>query len=98
MKTIPLMATALGAAILMAAPAVAKDTPETPAKAGPPPATIDTDGDGTMDAWDQRGDGKPDTWDTDGDGKPDAFDQDGDGAPDPETEPAPEPDSTPDPG
>ena len=28
--------------------------------------TIDTNGDGTADAWDLNGDGKPDAWDTDG--------------------------------
>lgn len=47
-----------------------------------PAATIDTDGDGIMDAWDRSGDGTPDAWDTDGDGQPDALDNDGDGKPD----------------
>lgn len=89
MKKLPMIAAAFGAAILIAAPGFAQDTsPETDAAETAPapeaaPATIDTDGDGTMDAWDQRGDGKPDSWDTDADGAPDAFDQDGDGAPDP---------------
>ena len=91
MKKLSLITAAFGAATLVAAPGFAQDTPpETPdtgttEEAAPEaaPATIDTDGDGTMDAWDQRGDGKPDSWDTDGDGAPDAFDQDGDGAPDP---------------
>ncbi|MEP2989817.1 MAG: hypothetical protein ABJN65_05345 [Parasphingorhabdus sp.] len=86
MRNPSLWATAIGAATLTAIPVLAQNAPEAPAKPTPPPATIDTDGDGVMDAWDQRGDGKPDTWDTDGDGKPDAFDQDGDGAPDPKAE------------
>ena len=47
-----------------------------------PSATIDTDGDGVMDAWDRSGDGQADAWDTDGDGRPDAVDNDGDGKPD----------------
>ncbi len=47
-----------------------------------PAPTIDTDGDGTMDAWDRSGNGQPDAWDTDGDGQPDALDNDGDGKPD----------------
>lgn len=44
-----------------------------------PAPTIDTDEDGTPDAWDQRGDGRADSWDLDGDGRPDVFDRDGDG-------------------
>ncbi len=55
--------------------------------------TIDSNGDGTADAWDLNGDGKPDAWDSDGNkladkwdtdanGTPDAWDNDGDGAPD----------------
>ncbi len=93
MKKLPMIAAAFGAATLMAAPSFAQDAgaeapdegaaAETAPAPEAAPATIDTDGDGTMDAWDQRGDGKPDSWDTDGDGAPDAFDQDGDGAPDP---------------
>lgn len=47
-----------------------------------PAPTIDTDGDGLMDAWDRSGDGQPDAWDSDGDGAPDLLDQDGDGQPD----------------
>jgi len=89
MKKLPMIAAAFGAATLIAAPSFAQDTPTeqdteeaTPAPEAAPP-TIDTDGDGEMDAWDQRGDGKPDSWDTDADGSPDVFDQDGDGAPDP---------------
>ncbi|MGB7405175.1 MAG: hypothetical protein WA906_05760 [Pacificimonas sp.] len=58
-------------------PAAAQDTP---------PATIDSDGDGTPDAWDRDGDGRPDAWDTDGDGQPDILDQDGDGEPDDSSE------------
>ncbi|MEE9433375.1 MAG: hypothetical protein V3V15_03960 [Sphingorhabdus sp.] len=53
-----------------------------------PPPTIDTNGDGKMDAWDRDANGVPDAWDTDGDGKPDALDNDGDGRPD---EPVPAP-------
>ena len=47
-----------------------------------PAATIDSDGDGTMDAWDRNTDGKADAWDSDGDSKPDLLDTDGDGRPD----------------
>lgn len=47
-----------------------------------PAPTIDTDGDGLMDAWDRSGDGQPDAWDSDGDGQPDLLDNDGDGEPD----------------
>lgn len=57
-------------------------TSEAPAPSNPA-ATIDSNGDGTMDAWDQRGNGKADTWDTNGDGQPDAVDADGDSQPDP---------------
>lgn len=71
-----------GGAVLLAAPLAAQDTEAPPPSGEIPPATIDTDGDGVMDAWDQRGDGRADTWDTDGDGRPDAIDRDGDGQPD----------------
>ncbi|MGB5483096.1 hypothetical protein [Parasphingorhabdus sp.] len=47
-----------------------------------PAPTIDTDGDGLVDAWDRRGDGQADAWDTDGDGQPDLLDDNGDGKPD----------------
>lgn len=47
-----------------------------------PAPTIDTDGDGLMDAWDRSGNGRPDAWDSDGDGQPDLLDNDGDGKPD----------------
>ncbi|QLC25016.1 hypothetical protein HFP57_08250 [Parasphingopyxis algicola] len=47
-----------------------------------PPPTIDTNGDGTPDAWDRDGDGRPDAWDRDGDNMPDMVDDDGDGEPD----------------
>jgi len=47
-----------------------------------PAPTIDTNGDGTADAWDRSGDGKPDAWDTNGDGKPDLLDDNADGQPD----------------
>ncbi|WP_164114395.1 hypothetical protein [Sphingorhabdus sp. Alg239-R122] len=66
----------------------AQDTeapPEKTAKAPPsdiPPPNVDTDSDGTNDAWDVNGDGKTDIWDMNGDGKPDAWDRDGDGKPD----------------
>ncbi len=82
MKNTPLLAATIGTAMLITAPVFAQDATEAPSESSPPPATIDTDGDGVMDAWDQRGDGQPD-----------AFDQDGDGAPDPK----PETESTPDP-
>ncbi|MEM9500796.1 MAG: hypothetical protein AAF941_03005 [Pseudomonadota bacterium] len=80
-----MIASALSGGLLITVPTSAQDTDpnaEAPPPAEVPPATIDTDGDGVMDAWDQRGDGQPDTWDTDGDGIPDAVDQDGDGQPD----------------
>lgn len=48
------------------------DAPATADQA--PPATMDSNGDGTMDAWDRNGDGTADAWDTDGDGKPDKAD------------------------
>lgn len=57
-----------------------------PAEPTHPPATIDSNGDGIMDAWDRNADGKADAWDTTGDGAPDAVDDDGDGHPD-ETSP-----------
>ncbi|MEO9600501.1 hypothetical protein [Parasphingorhabdus sp.] len=47
-----------------------------------PAPTIDSDGDGVMDAWDRSGDGQPDAWDSDGDGQPDLIDDNGDGLPD----------------
>ncbi len=47
-----------------------------------PAPTIDSDGDGTMDAWDRNGDDQADAWDSDGDGQPDLLDDDGDGEPD----------------
>lgn len=68
----------------LAMPALAQDAapPPPPEDQAVPDPTIDTDGDGAPDAWDQRGDGRPDSWDTDGDGRPDVFDRDGDGEPD----------------
>ena len=83
-----LFGTAAAAAFTLAAPAAAQDAPagEEPMvepEMGPPPATIDSDGDGTNDAWDRNGDGNADAWDQDGDGNPDALDDDGDGEPDP---------------
>jgi hypothetical protein len=53
-----------------------------PADATTPPATMDSNGDGTMDAGDRDADGTADAWDTTGDGAPDAVDDDGDGQPD----------------
>ncbi len=47
-----------------------------------PAPTIDSDGDGVMDAWDRNGDEKADAWDSNGDGQPDLLDEDGDGKPD----------------
>jgi hypothetical protein len=47
-----------------------------------PAPTIDSDGDGKMDAWDRSGDGQADAWDSDGDGTPDLLDDNGDGKPD----------------
>ena len=52
------------------------------AEAPVPPPTLDSDGDGKMDAWDRDGNGKADAWDSNGDAKPDLFDNDGDGKPD----------------
>ncbi|QLC20979.1 hypothetical protein HFP51_01515 [Parasphingopyxis sp. CP4] len=81
-----LFGASLLAASAMAMPALAQDadgnaSPPSEDRTVPVP-TIDTDGDGAPDAWDQRGDGRPDSWDTDGDGRPDVFDRDGDGEPD----------------
>lgn len=73
----------VGVGFSMATGAIAaQDTQEEPAESEIPAPTIDTDGDGAMDAWDRSGDGQPDAWDTDGDGKPDLLDDDGDGKPD----------------
>lgn len=73
----------VGIGFSMATSAVAaQDAPEEPMESEIPAPTIDTDGDGTMDAWDRSGDGQPDAWDTDADGKPDLLDDDGDGKPD----------------
>jgi hypothetical protein len=47
-----------------------------------PPPTIDSDGDGKMDAWDRDANGVADAWDTNADGKPDKMDNNGDGKPD----------------
>lgn len=44
--------------------------------------TIDSDGDGIMDAWDRDRDTRADAWDTTGDGMPDMMDDDYDGQPD----------------
>lgn len=55
---------------------------EAPLESEIPAPTIDTNGDGTADAWDRSGNGQPDAWDTDADGRPDLLDDDGDGQPD----------------
>ena len=62
----------------------ATPTPAEPTATAPtlPAPTLDTNEDGTPDAWDQNGDGAADVWDMDGDGQPDALDSDGDGTPD----------------
>ena len=56
-----------------------------------PPATIDTNNDGKMDAWDRDANGVPDAWDLNGDGQPDQVDDNGDGKPDDQAAPAPGP-------
>ncbi|MEM8826062.1 MAG: hypothetical protein AAF205_08945 [Pseudomonadota bacterium] len=74
MNTKSFLVTAAMLAALGGAPVMAQDAPPAP--------TMDSDGDGTPDAWDRDGDGRADAWDTDGDGSPDVLDQDGDGNPD----------------
>lgn len=84
-----IIGTLIAAGALAATPALAQEmtpdapaapTQEAPAAEAPagdsqiPPATLDSNGDGTMDAWDRNNDGKADAWDTDGDGKPDKAD------------------------
>lgn len=84
-----IIGTLIAAGALAATPVLAQEmTPEAPAAptqeapateapAGDsqvPPATLDSNGDGTMDAWDRNNDGTADAWDTDGDGKPDKAD------------------------
>lgn len=91
MRTISLFGTAAAAAVLVAAPALAQEQPADGAATDhsaheTPAPTLDSDSDGTPDAWDRDGDGTADAWDEDGDGAPDAVDDDGDGEPD-----APEP-------
>lgn len=39
-----------------------------------PAPSIDTDGDGIVDAWDRSGDGRPDVWDSNSDDQPDLLD------------------------
>lgn len=55
---------------------------EAPLESEIPAPTMDTNADGTPDAWDRNGDKMPDAWDTNGDGKPDLLDDNGDGKPD----------------
>lgn len=81
-----IIGTLIAAGALAATPAFAQEVmPETPTTEAPaaeapvtaeqaPPATLDTNGDGTMDAWDRNNDGKADAWDTNGDGQPDKAD------------------------
>ncbi|MDE8650684.1 hypothetical protein [Novosphingobium album (ex Liu et al. 2023)] len=82
-----------GAAFALIAPltlgvAYAQDAQPAEPEAAPaenaatPPATLDTNGDGKMDAWDRDANGAADAWDTNGDGTPDAVDTNGDGKPD----------------
>lgn len=73
-----------GVGISMATAAVAspEDKSKEAMESEIPAPTIDTNGDGTADAWDRSGDGKPDAWDTNGDGRPDLLDDNGDGKPD----------------
>jgi hypothetical protein len=71
-----------------AKPATDKMSTTAPDKPLSPP-TIDTDKDGTADAWDRDANGVPDAWDLNGDGKPDVLDNNGDGKPDEEKAPPP---------
>ncbi len=71
----------VGLGLSVAAHAAEPESPDD-MQAEIPAATIDSDGDGTMDAWDRNTDGKADAWDSDGDSKPDLLDTDGDGRPD----------------
>ena len=82
MKSIATIGTLALAGLMAAAPALAQDqaaseptdqSDEMEATTDQVPApTIDSDSDGTPDAWDRDGDGQPDQADNDGDGKPDA--------------------------
>jgi hypothetical protein len=71
----------VGLGLSVAANAAQTETPDEVQSEIPAP-TIDTDGDGKMDAWDRDGDGQPDAWDSDADGKPDLLDDNADGKPD----------------
>lgn len=71
----------VGFGLSVAAHAAQPESPDD-MQSEPPAATIDSNGDGVMDAWDRSGDGKADAWDSDGDGQPDQADDDGDGQPD----------------
>lgn len=84
MRKFNMLGAAVFAGAILSTPAVAQSEgePMPPEEQAVPEPTIDTDGDGAPDAWDQRGDGRADSWDMDGDGRPDVFDQDGDGQPD----------------
>tara|TARA_R100001244_G_scaffold20643_7_gene21568 strand:+ start:3978 stop:4223 length:246 start_codon:yes stop_codon:yes gene_type:complete len=79
-RMVPFLITA-GLGLSVAAHAAEPETPDEMPTEIPAP-TIDSDGDGVMDAWDRSGDGAPDAWDSDGDGRPDLVDNDGDGKPD----------------
>lgn len=86
MRNTHLLGAAMFTGAMLSTPALAQSEEEAmtppPEEQAVPEPTIDTDGDGAPDAWDQRGDGRPDSWDMDGDGRPDVYDQDGDGQPD----------------
>lgn len=66
----PVGTTEVPAGTTMDGPAI--DAPATSSQV--PPATMDSNGDGVMDAWDRNGDGTADAWDTNGDGQPDKAD------------------------
>lgn len=84
MRKFNTVSAAMVAGTILSVPVFAQMEGEVPSpeESAMPEPTIDTDGDGTPDAWDQRGDGRPDSWDVNGDGRPDVFDRDGDGQPD----------------
>ncbi|NCP25813.1 MAG: YiiQ family protein [Sphingomonadales bacterium] len=81
MRRMTLFLIPVGLGLSVTAHAAEPDSPDEMQSEIPAP-TLDTDGDGLMDAWDRSGDGQPDAWDSDGDGQPDLLDNDGDGQPD----------------
>jgi hypothetical protein len=80
LRMIPYLMT-VGLGMSVAANAAEPESPNDMPSEIPAP-TIDTDGDGIMDAWDRSDDGQPDAWDSDGDGQADLLDENGDGQPD----------------